>query len=223
MAEQPQAPFEFERLDPEEMAERAQAFRDTMGRRRSVRDFAPDPVPHEVIKNAIAAAGSAPSGANLQPWHFVVVTDSELKRSIRAGAEDVEREFYERRISDEWREALEPLDLDVSKPFLEEAPALIVVYRRNHVIDEAGERHKTYYPTESVGIATGVLISALHQAGVAMVPYTPSPMTFLRELIERPEDDYPFLILAIGYPGEGVTVPDLGREPTERISTFIGP
>jgi nitroreductase len=221
MSDQPEIPAALERVEPEEMIARARALRTALETRRSVRDFAPEPVPHEVVEDVLAIAASAPSGANLQPWHFVVVTDQAVKHEIRSHAEEIERDFYANRISDEWRDALEPLDLDVSKPFLDEAPVLIVVFRRNHVVDEEGESHKTYYPMESTGIATGFLIAALHQVGLASVPYTPAPMGFLRELLGRPESDHPFLVLAVGYPADNATTPALEREPLERVATFI--
>ncbi len=221
MADEPRIPLDFTRLSPEEMVERSRALRDEFARRRSVRDFDPTPVPREVLENAILAAGSAPSGANMQPWHFVVVTDPEIKHEIRELAQETERSFYDKRITDEWRGALEPLGVDTTKPFLTGAPALIVVFRRNFVADESGKLHKTYYPMESTGLATGMLIAALHMAGLATLPYTPSPMAFLRDVLERPETDYPFLVLAAGYPTADATVPAITREPLESIATFV--
>ena len=222
MSEKPMVVVDFERLDPEEMIAKSRSLRDDLVRRRSVRDFDSRPVPREVLENALVAAGSAPSGANMQPWHFVVISDPEMKSKIRMLSEETERDFYDGRITEEWRGALEPLDLDTSKPFLEEASALIVVFRRNHVIDENGERSKAYYPMESVGIATGILISTLHLSGVASLPYTPSPMGFLTELLGRPDTDHPFLVLAVGYPKEGTMVPALEKEPLNRTATFVG-
>jgi len=157
----------------------------------------------------------------MQPWHFVVVSDRETKRRIRVLSEEVERGFYEERASEEWLHALEPLGTDASKPFLEEAPALIVVFLENYSIDEQGERHKTYYPLESVGISAGVLITALHLAGLATLVYTPAPMGFLSDVLGRPDTERPFLVLAVGYPKAGCTVPSLDRKPFERIATFV--
>jgi nitroreductase len=217
----PTVPLEFAHLDPEEVVARSRSLAEELTRRRSVRDFSSRAVPREVIENALAAAGSSPSGANLQPWHFVVVSDPTTKRRIRALAEEVERGFYDGRATEEWLDALEPLDVDADKPFLEEAPSLIVVFRRSRVQDERGRPRKTYYPIESVGIATGILIATLHLSGVATLPYTPSPMGFLADVLERSETDKPFLLLAVGFPKEGATVPALTREPLDRIATFV--
>ncbi len=179
------------------------------------------PVPASVLEDAILAAGTAPSGANMQPWHFVVVQDAEVKQKIREAAEIEERELYENRASDEWLDALAPLGTDANKPFLETAPALIAIFLKKVTIDEQGEKHKNYYTSESVGIATGVLITALHNAGLATLTHTPSPMKFLSQILERPSHERPFLLLVTGYPAAGTLVPDIKRLPLDKIATFL--
>lgn len=203
------------------MQESAKAFYQLMAKRRSVREFSDRPIPASLLDNAILAAGSAPSGANMQPWHFVVVEDQQLKTKIRQAAEIEERELYANRASQEWLDALAPLGTDANKPFLETAPALIAVFLKKLTIDDKGERHKNYYTAESVGIATGILITALHQAGLATLTHTPSPMKFLTEILERPNYERPFLLLVVGYPAEGTLVPDIERLPLDKISTFL--
>lgn len=183
-----------------------------METRRSVRFFDPRPIPREVVEASIAVAGSAPSGANMQPWSFVLITDKSLKRKIRERAERIEREFYSRRISDEWKARLEPLGTNERKEFLEQAPYLICIFVQKYGFNENGDRVAHYYPGESVGIATGFLIAALHQLGISSLPYTPAPMTFLIELLNRPENERPFLILAVGYPDENRTPPSIGKK-----------
>ena len=208
-------------LPPEEMVRRAEAFREEMARRRSVRDFSDRPVPRHVVEEALRAAGSAPSGANRQPWHFAVVSDPEVKARIREEAEAEERKFYEERAPDEWLEALEPLGTGPEKPFLEDAPYLIAIFARSYGLDEDGERIKNYYVQESVGIATGILVTALHRAGLATLTHTPSPMGFLNEILERPDNERAFLLLVVGYPAEGAEVPDIGKKPLEEISSWF--
>lgn len=203
------------------MEQSAQAFYQQMAKRRSVRDFSDRPIPQSVLENAILAAGSAPSGANMQPWHFAVVQDSAIKKKIREAAEIEERELYENRASDEWLDALAPLGTDAHKPFLETAPALIAIFLKKVTIDDEGVKYKNYYTSESVGIATGMLITALHQAGLATLTHTPSPMKFLTEILERPSHERPFLLLVVGYPEEGAMVPDIQRLPLDKISTFL--
>ncbi|MBD3337408.1 MAG: nitroreductase family protein [Candidatus Eisenbacteria bacterium] len=205
----------------DEMRRRAAEFRAELSRRRTVRDYAPRPVGREVIADCIRAAGSAPSGANFQPWHFIVVTDGELKRRIRAAAEEEEREFYTRRAPQEWLDALAPLGTDAEKPFLEAAPALIVIFARSHSRLPDGRRVKNYYVSESVGIATGILITALHHAGLATLTHTPNPMKFLSEILTAPEDSRPYLILVTGYPAAGAKVPDIDRKELEEIATWL--
>ncbi len=203
------------------MQQQAREFYQLMSKRRSVRDFSDQPVPASVLEDAILAAGTAPSGANMQPWHFVVVQNPEVKRKIRLAAEVEERELYENRASEEWLDALAPLGTDANKPFLETAPALIAIFLKKVTIDEQGEKHKNYYTSESVGIAAGVLITALHNAGLATLTHTPSPMKFLSQILERPSHERPFLLLVTGYPSEGTRVPDIKRLPLDKIATFI--
>jgi nitroreductase len=210
----------YREYPPVEMASRAAAFAADMSRRRTVRDFSSRAVPREVIEDCIRAAGTAPSGANLQPWHFVVVADAELKGRIRAAAEDEEREFYHRRAPREWLAALAPLGTDEHKPFLETAPYLIAVFAQSHGRLDDGRTVKHYYAQESVGIATGFLIAALHHAGLATLTHTPSPMGFLNELLDRPANERPFLLLVVGYPADGATVPRITKKRLDEIATF---
>ena len=169
----------------------------------------------------ILAAGTAPNGAHRQPWRFVAVSDPEIKRAIRVAAEEEEKAFYEGRAPDDWLEALAPLGTDENKPFLEAAPYLIVVFAESYAVEEGGEKSKNYYVTESVGIATGMLITAIHMAGLVSLTHTPSPMGFLSEILGRPENERPFLILVVGYPAPDTTVPELHRKSLEEIATFI--
>jgi len=209
-------------LTDAQMLEAAQRCRDLLGLRRSVRDFSPQPVPREVVEACIAAAGTAPSGANQQPWHFVAVSDVSVKRRIREAAEAEEREFYERRAPDEWLEALQPIGTDWRKSFLEAAPWLIAIFVRRWGRAQDGSKVKHYYPTESVGIATGMLIAALHTAGLATLTHTPSPMGFLNDILGRPaEDERPFLLLVVGHPAEGARVPAIERKPLAAIASWI--
>jgi iodotyrosine deiodinase len=214
-------PLDYLSKDEPAMVEAAQAFYQQMAKRRSVRDFSDRPIPQSVLENAILAAGSAPSGANMQPWHFAVVQDPAIKKKIREAAEIEERELYENRASDDWLDALAPLGTDAQKPFLETAPALIAIFLKKVTIDDEGVKHKNYYTSESVGIATGMLITALHQAGLGTLTHTPSPMKFLTEILERPSHERPFLLLVVGYPEEGAMVPDIQRFPLDKISTFL--
>ena len=216
-------PLDLAEYEPAEMIGRSQAFYEDVRTRRSVRDFDSRPVPAEVIEYALQAAGTAPSGANQQPWHFVVVADPQTKVRIRDLSERVERGFYEGRAPGEWLEAVAPLGTDANKPFLEEAPVLIVVFLKKRVDDEEGESHKTYYPVESVGIATGILITALHRAGLGVLTYTPAPMTFLRDVLDRPESERPFMILAVGHPRAGAMAPRAPKASLGEIATFVPP
>lgn len=211
----------FVEFPPAEMAARARAFRDDIARRRTVRQFSDRPVPREVIEACLAAAGSAPSGANLQPWLFVVVTDPAIKRTIRVEAEKEEREFYEHRAPKAWLDALAPLGTDADKPFLETAPVLIAIFGRKHSETPAGTPVKNYYVTESVGIATGFLIAALHHAGLATLTHTPSPMGFLNQILSVDDDARPAILLVVGYPAPGCTVPSIGRKPLDAIAKFL--
>jgi nitroreductase len=204
-----------------EMRERARAFREEMERRRTVRHFSDRPVPREIIEECLRAAGSAPSGANMQPWHFVVISDPAIKQRIRGAAEVEEREFYEKRAPQEWLDALAPLGTDPNKPFLETAPYLIAVFVERFGVRPDGGIFKHYYATESVGLATGLLIAAIHHAGLVSLTHTPSPMNFLNEILERPDTERPFLLLVVGYPAEGAEVPDIGRKGLEEIATFV--
>jgi iodotyrosine deiodinase len=216
---EPLAPLP-EYSDAERLA-RAQEFTAGIRRRRTVRDFSDRPVDREIIAQAIVAAGGAPNGANLQPWHFVAVQDPELKRAIRLAAEEEEREFYASRATPEWIEDLAPLGTDAEKPFLEIAPWLIAVFVQPHGVGPDGEVVKHYYATESVGLATGILITALHDAGLATLTHTPSPMGFLTTLLGRPAHERPFLLLVVGYPAAGAQVPDITRKPLGDIATFL--
>ncbi len=206
-------------VDDGEMLVRATRLRDELATRRTVRDFSARPVPKEVIDACLQAAASAPSGANRQPWHFVVVTDPATRRRIRTEAEAEERAFYHGRAPDDWLEALAPLGTDEHKPFLEEAPCLIVIFAQLHHRDAEGGRRKHYYVHESVGIATGMLISALHQCGLASLTHTPSPMRFLNAILDRPPHERPFLILVVGHPAPGATVPAITRKPFDTVVT----
>ena len=210
----------YEELPLDEMRARARAFREEMSRRRTVRDYADRPVPRALIEDCLRTAGSAPSGANLQPWHFVAVSERALKREIRIAAEAEEREFYERRAPDDWLAALAPLGTGPEKPFLEVAPWLIAIFAQRWGHDASGRKVKHYYPNESVGIATGLLIAALHHAGLATLTHTPSPMKFLNRILGRPPEERPFLLLVTGYPAPDARVPGIGRKGLEEIASF---
>jgi nitroreductase len=218
-------PLEFVRLPADQQARRAAEFAAWMRRRRSVRQFSSEPVPAGVIDQAIAAAASAPSGANRQPWTFVVVRDPAVKRRIREAAEAEERESYERRMPDDWLEALAPLGTDWHKPFLDVAPVLIVVFRQDYGLATGPggrERHiKHYYVMESVGIAVGVLLAALHWAGLATLTHTPSPMGFLAEILNRPKNEKPYLLIPVGYPAPGAVVPDIPRKTLAEVRITV--
>jgi nitroreductase len=205
----------------EEMLQRARTFREELQRRRTIRTFSTRPVPREIIEECLRVAGTAPNGANMQPWQFVVVSDPDVKKQIREGAEKEEREFYERRAPEEWLETLAPLGTDWHKPFLEEAPYLIVIFGLSNTILPGGAKRKNYYVTESVGIATGMLITALHHAGLVSLTHTPSPMAFLNKILKRPANERPFLVLVVGYPAEGTTVPDISKKTLDEIATFV--
>ena len=213
----------YERLPESEMQERSEALRATLSRRRTIRDFKPDPVPRDVIETCIRAAGTAPSGANHQPWHFVAISDPDTKRQIREAAEAEEREFYGGRASDEWLDALAPLGTDDQKPFLETAPWLIAVFAQRRGGEEVGQDKKNYYVTESVGLATGMLITALHTAGLGTLTHTPAPMGFLTEICGRPKTEKPFVLMVVGYPTNDCVVPKhaLVKKSLEDITTFI--
>jgi len=214
--------LDFARLAPEEQLARSENFYELMRQRRTVRDYSDEDVPLELIERAIAAAGTAPSGANMQPWRFVVVRDAEVKRRIREAAEAEERASYEGRMPARWLRRLAPLGTDWHKPFLEIAPYLIVVFRIDYLTDEAtGETEPTYYTSESVGIATGLLLAALHSAGLATLTHTPSPMKFLSEILGRPKSEKPYVLIPVGYPAEGALVPDIQRKPLAEIIQIV--
>ena len=214
-------PLDFAPQSEDAMIASARTFYEQMSKRRSVRNFSDKLIPQSVLEHAVLAAGTAPSGANMQPWHFVVVQDAVVKSKIRAAAEIEEHELYANRASDEWLQALAPLGTDAQKPFLETAPALVAIFLKKVSIDHDGQKHKNYYTSESVGIATGMLITALHQAGLATLTHTPSPMKFLTEILKRPSHERPFLLMVTGYPADGAKVPDIGRFSLEQIASFI--
>jgi len=205
----------------QEMRQRLSDFYTDISRRRTVRDFSDRPVPRDIIETALKVANTAPSGANLQPWHFAVVSGPETKRKIREAAEVEEREFYTHRASEEWLAALEPLGTDDRKPFLETAPYLVAVFLQKYGQLPDGRKVKHYYPTESTGLATGLLITALHVAGLATLTHTPSPMKFLNEILGRPTSERPFLLLVVGYPADDAHVPDIRRKSLEEFTSFI--
>ncbi|MCU0914411.1 MAG: nitroreductase family protein [Planctomycetes bacterium] len=205
----------------EEIKERAASFRAEMQRRRSVRAFSRRAAPREIIEECLRAAASAPSGANMQPWHFVVVSDPVTKKQIRAAAEKEEYEFYHGRAGEEWLGALSALGTDYQKPFLETAPYLIVVLAQAYGVSPEGRQVKHYYVRESVGIATGILLAAIHHAGLAALPYTPTRPGFLNEILGRPENERPFLVLVVGYPADGVRVPDMEKKALHEVATFV--
>ena len=212
---------DYREYGTDEMRRRVESFYADVQRRRSVRDFSDRPVPRDIIETALKAAGTAPSGANLQPWHMVVVSGAETKKKIRAAAEAEEREFYAHRASEEWLAALEPLGTDDSKPFLETAPCLIAIFMQKFGQLPDGRKVKHYYPVESTGLATGILITALHHAGLATLTHTPSPMKFLNEILGRPKSERPFLLLVVGYPADDARVPDIQRKSLDEFTSFV--
>ena len=214
-------PLNFTEYAPDEMLARARAFYEEMKQRRTVRDFSDRAVPRALIQDCLRTAGTAPNGANQQPWHFVVVQDLAIKKEIRLAAEEEERAFYHGRATEEWLEALAPLGTDEHKPFLETAPYLIAIFAQSYGLDANGEKIKHYYATESVGIATGFLITALHHAGLATLTHTPSPMKFLNQILDRPSNERPFLLLVVGYPAENTAVPNISKKSLEEIATFM--
>lgn len=205
----------------EEMKQRAASFVELVQKRRTVRHFSKRQIPPEIIENCIRAAATAPNGANMQPWHFVVVTDSRVKRKIREAAEKEEVEFYTKRAPQEWLDALAPLGTDENKPFLEDAPCLIVIFAQAYGVLPDGRKVKNYYVSESVGIAAGILITAVHYSGLVSLTHTPSPMGFLNQILNRPSHERPFLILVIGYPAENAQVPVITKKELPEITTFV--
>lgn len=214
-------PLDFDTLSEKEMIFRSIELFDVFKKRRTVRDFLPNPIPRQVLENCLRIAGRAPSGANQQPWHFAVVQSAEIKNKIRIAAEAEEREFYSGRAPQPWLDALAHLGTNSEKPYLEEAPAMIAIFQKSKITDaESGSEIKTYYPKESVGLATGFLISALHQCGLASLTHTPSPMNFLNEILNRPSSEKAFVLLIVGYPSEGCQVPRISKEPLEVITSY---
>ena len=214
-------PLNFIELSPQEMLEQSRQFSANLSRRRSVRDFSDRAVDREIIENAVKVAASAPSGANKQPWHFVIVETREVKALIRKAAEAEEQEFYNGRAPQTWLDDLKVFETNEHKPFLETAPYLIAVFLERNTVDEDGVKHKNYYMPESVGIATGMLISALHMSGLATLTHTPSPMKFLNQILERPNNEKPFMLIVAGYPADDVTVPDITRKEFQDIATIL--
>lgn len=220
-------PLDFERLSPAAQIERSRAFLARMRTRRTVRDFSREPVPFELIANAIATASTAPSGANQQPWTFVVVSNPDIKRRIREAAEAEEQQNYSQRMSAEWLQALAHLGTDWHKPHLEDAPYLIVVFRQAYGLREdpetgAVEKIKHYYSEESVGLAVGLLLCSLHQAGLATLTHTPSPMAFLSDILQRPANERPFVLIPVGYPAAGAEVPVIDKKPLDEVMVVFG-
>jgi nitroreductase len=224
MPQNPFIPYSLQRRPADEMSARAQDFYKLMDGRRSVRHFSPDPVPRDLIEMAILTAAAAPSGAHRQPWKFVAISDPEIKREIRIAAESEERISYEGgRMPPEWLEALAPLGTDWHKPYLEIVPWIVVVFEETHGISAAGRSTKNYYVKESVGIACGLFVAALHNMGLATLTHTPSPMNFLSRILGRPENEKPYILFPIGYPAADAQVPDLRRKPLEDVAVWFAP
>lgn len=211
----------YQEYPPEEMLNRSNAFYEEVLRRRSVREFSDRKFPQKIIENCIAAANTAPSGANKQPWHFVVVSNSLIKKKIRVAAEEEEKEFYTSRAPQEWLDAVAPFGTDFNKPFLETAPYLIAIFSKSYDVLEDKSKQKTYYAVESTGIATGFLINALHNAGLTCLTHTPSPMNFLNEILGRPQNEKPFLLLVVGYPADDAKVPDIIKKSVKEVTTYL--
>ena len=214
-------PLDFERLGPDEARERSQAFLDLMRARRSVRHFSSEPVARELIENALRTAGTAPSGANQQPWTFVVVEDAAVKAEIRRAAEHEEELLYTERAGEEYLDAIEPIGTDWIKPHITDAPCLIVVFEQPYGYEPDGSKRKHYYVRESVGIAVGFLLASLHAAGLATLTHSPAPMGFLARILERPENERPFILIPVGYPADGAEVPELTKKPLDEISDWV--
>ncbi len=217
----PSIPLDFTELTEAEMLAASRDFCATLHKRRTVRDFSARPVPAEIIHNAVRAAGAAPSGANKQPWHFAIVSSAKIKKAIRKAAEAEEREFYQHRASESWLRDLAPLGTDADKPFLETAPWLIAVFLQKYSFDGDGNKQKHYYMPESVGIACGMLLCALHLSGLATLTHTPSPMGFLGEILHRPSNEKPYLLVVAGYPAADARVPAIARKPFDEIASHF--
>ena len=213
-------PLDFIVIEENEMKSRAKSFNELLQKRRTVRNFSDKPVPRNLIEQCLLAANSAPSGANRQPWHFAVISSPEKKRQIREGAEEEEREFYQSRAPQDWLDALAPLGTDANKPFLERAPYLVAIFGQKFELDSQGKKKKNYYVAESVGIATGLLIAALHNAGLATLTHTPSPMKFLNRILDRPDTEKPLMVLVVGYPENDAKVPAISRKSLEQFTSF---
>lgn len=211
----------YKKYSETEMLNRSRAFYEDIKRRRTVRDFSDKLVQKEIIENCIKSAGTAPNGANLQPWHFVVVSNPGIKKKIRVAAEEEEKEFYTKRAPKEWLEVLEPLGTDENKPFLETAPYLIAIFYKSYEVLPDGRQVKQYYAMESTGIATGMLITAIHNAGLVSLTHTPSPMNFLNEILNRPKNERAFLLLVVGFPADGAKVPDIKKKSLQEIASFV--
>jgi iodotyrosine deiodinase len=211
---------ERKKFTEKEMIGGSKSFYEEMNLRRTIREFSSEPINEEIIENCIKTAGTAPSGANKQPWYFVVVSNPTLKKEIRIAAEKEENSFYNERAPKEWLNALKPFGTDENKPFLETAPYLIVIFEQKYKIDEKGNKAKNYYTSESVGIASGILITALHRVGLATLTHTPSPMKFLNKILKRPDNEKPYLVLVVGYPATGAKVPNIKRKSLNNIAEF---
>lgn len=220
MSKFPFIPYQPTRLSEEETSRRAVSFYEQMNQRRSVRDFSADPVPRELIEQAIRTASTAPSGAHRQPWRFVVVGDPEIKRKIRVAAEVEEKKSYESRMPDEWLQALAPIGTTWQKPFLETVPWIVVAFEELHGFDDQGNKRKNYYVRESTGLACGLFIAALHNMGLSTLTHTPSPMAFLRDILGRPKNERPYILFPVGYPADDAKVPDFGRKSLDEVAIW---
>jgi len=216
----PYISYQKETFPADEMTQKSKYFYERMDKRRTVREFSNKPIPKEVVDNLIKTASTAPSGAHKQPWTFCVVSNPEIKKKIRVAAENEENKSYKSRMNDEWLEALRQLGTDWHKPFLETAPYLIVIFKKAYDLDENGNKKNNYYVNESVGLAAGFFLTAIHNAGLVALTHTPSPMNFLIKILDRPENERPFLLIPVGYPAEEVYVPDLTRKPLHKIAVY---
>jgi iodotyrosine deiodinase len=216
-----QIPLNFKPLSDKQMLQESEQFYQNLKRRRTVRDFSEQPVDRTIIENAVRAAGTAPSGAHKQPWHFAIIANPAVKKIIRIAAEGEEREFYEGKAPQAWLDDLKVFETNAQKPFLETAPYLIAVFLERNTIDADGTKHKNYYMPESVGIATGMLLTALHTSGLATLTHTPSPMKFLNEILGRPSNEKPYMLIVTGHPAQDATVPDITRKPFEKIASLF--